>query len=351
MKIVIFNLYSGINNRGAESFIHELAARLGKNDKVVLISGGEVNIAKVNVINIEPVVYQPTHDARDLIKHLFLDKASFSVLLFTLKSILILIREKPDWVIPINGFWQVVICKILSLFLRFKILITGHSGPGWDERWNLWLTPDVFVATTEPTGKWAKKIAPWVRVEVIPYGVDIDKFKNAKPVNLNLEKPIILCPAAAVPYKRVDLAIKAVAKLDKGSLVHLGGGSLNHELRIMGDKLLGKDRFLSTVVSNVEMPGYFAVCDVVTLPSEPQENSPMVFLEAMAAGKLLVVTDTPRNRWIIGDNGFYIDPTNINDYYQQLARAHIKKHFNYEKDLKKFLWIDVVNNYKRVLDK
>lgn len=354
MKIAFLNLYSGINNRGAESFIHELAKRLTKSHEVTLISGGLVDIENVkNLIVVEQVIQQQ-HGFRsyfdNFLKRVFLDPANLTVLSFSLKALAILRKEKFDVVIPVNGFWQVVICWVAKIITGSKIMITGHSGPGWDERWNLFLSPDVFVATTEPTREWARKTAFWVNSVTIPYGIDPDEFVAPK-AKLALQKPVFLCPAAAVPYKRIDLAIKAVALLEAGSLLHLGAGPLVSELEKLGNDLLGPDRFQTMSVTHEAVTSYYAACGVVVLPSRPQENSPMVFLEALATGKPVVATDTKRNRWILGDAGVYVDPEDILSFSkalsQGLALVGSKK---IPEQANKFSWESVIQKYEEVLE-
>jgi glycosyltransferase involved in cell wall biosynthesis len=353
MKIAFLNLYSGINNRGAESFIHELAKRLTKSHEVTLISGGLVDIENVkNLIVVEQAIQQQ-HGFRsyfdNFLKRVFLDPANLTVLSFSLKALAILRKEKFDVVIPVNGFWQVVICWVAKIITGSKIMITGHSGPGWDERWNLFLSPDVFVATTEPTREWARKTAFWVNSVTIPYGIDPEEFVVEK-TKLFLQKPIFLCPAAAVPYKRIDLAIKAVALLESGSLLHLGAGPLVSELEKLGKELLGPNRFQTTSVDHKDVASYNAACDVVVLPSHPQENSPMVFLEALASQKPVVVTDTKRNRWLLGKAGFFVDPTDTNGFSLAIkdALANVKE-INFKEELKKFSWETVLSAYESVL--
>ena len=339
MKIAFLNLYSGVNNRGAESFAHELALRLiQKEHRVDFYTGPQMG-AKI---------VQPEHNLKNPLKRFFLDKASLAVLFFTLKTFPKLWKKKYDWIIPMNGFWQVLLCKFI---FRSKTLITGHSGPGWDERWNLWLKPNVFVATTEPTAKWAKKVSPWTRVMTIPYGIDISHFLSAKPAKVNLKKPIILCIAAAVEYKRVDTAIRAVAKMKEGSLLYLGTGPLLPELKNLGEKLLGK-RFLNLAVSYDEMPSYYKSCDVVTLPSSSQENSPMTFLEALAVGKMTVATDAPRPRWILGDAGIFVDPTDTQAYAAALQKAiDFKDKSIISLQAEKYKWERIIEKYEEVLDR
>lgn len=338
MKIAFLNIYSGINNRGAEIFIHELAARLGKKNEV-------------EIIKAEPHtwVVQP-ENTTSILKRFFLDSASISVLIFTIKILPKLWANKFDILIPVNGFWQVLLCKIMTLFRGGKVVITSHSGPFWDERWNLYLKPDAFVATTEPTANWAKKTSPWTRVIPIPYGIDLAKFARVPLAKLKLKKPIILCPAAAVQYKRVDLAIKAVSKINNVSLLHLGSGPEIDKLNAIGKALLS-DRHQSISVQADEMPKYYAACDLVTLPSASQENSPMVFLEAMAAHKFVVATDAPRPRWMLGPAGVFVDPENIEEYANALKIALEKKWGKEQQDqLEKFSWDKIVTQYENLFN-
>jgi glycosyltransferase involved in cell wall biosynthesis len=334
MKILFLNLYSGKVERGAESFTHELARRLGEENEVSFLKGNSEllpeNRFAGSLIN-------------RLSKRFFLDKQGREVLTFSLGQIGQIRRIRPNVVIPLNGFWQLLILKFLQPFLNFKIIVIGNSGPGWDERWNLYLHPNCFVATTPQVLDWAKKTWSFTKSILIPYGIDPKKFE-VKPAIVNLPKPIILCPAALVPYKRVDLVIKAVAKLPNSSLLVLGKGPLKEELLALGAKHLA-NRFLLTSSSQEDIPKFYAAADVVTLPSHAQENSPMVFLEALAAGKMVVTTDSPRNRWMLGDDGIFTNPENTNEYADSLAQALKRKIPTDSKNLQKFSWDTVLKQY------
>ncbi len=361
MKILFLNIYSGINRRGAESFTNELANRLGRNNSVTLFQAGNqsskqtVEIKTFNMNVQQPQETLPDSRIGKVQKRLFLDSANRSVLLFTLKTIPLILRSAFELLIPINGFWQLLLLKLFQPFKRYKILVIGNSGPGWDERFNLYLKPDVFVATTEPSAAWAKKIAPWTSVEYIPYAIDKNIFSDAEKVNLNLSEPIILCPSALVTYKRVELAIKAVAHLNRGSLLVLGQGPLKEDLEKKGKQLLGKRFRLMSVPYN-EMPKYYKACQLVTLPSSPQENSPMVFLESLAAGKLVVTTDNPRSRWMLEGAGFYCNPEDVDDYALSIERAlnennSVEAKRNIKDARMKFNWEKVVSKYEFIIIK
>lgn len=343
MKLLFLNLYSGGIARGAESFAHELASKLSDKNEVKFVGGNSTQISahQFPKTGISKWINR---------KRFFIDSAGLAILKFTLQQIKEINHFKPDWVIPLNGFWQVLILKILQPWFQYKILITGHSGPGWDERWNLYLHPNYFIATTKPTLDWAKKTAPLTQVRLIPYGIELSNFHNRTvPAELKkLPRPIYLCPAALVEYKRVDLAINAVAKLDKGSLVILGQGDLHPQLSDLAKALL-PERYVITHTEYKNVPDYFAAADCVTLPSMEQENSPMVILESLAANKPCVVTDTPRNRWALEDAGLYVDPSNITQYVSQLRNA-LKTNIQTTKPLQKFKWESVLEQYQQIFN-
>ena len=103
--------------------------------------------------------------------------------------------------------------------------------------------------------------------------------------------------------------------------------------------------------SQYAVPEYYTACDLVTLPSLPQENSPMVFLEALAAEKRVVCTDTPRNRWILGDCGIYVNPQDIASYaralHEGLIRAGDRAQFANQANL--YSWEKIINQYTDLL--
>jgi len=344
MKIAFLNLYAGSVQRGAETFTEALAKRITREHEVEWYKGYSEAL---------PLHQFPKNILRSLQKHCFLDRANRAVLRFSLKTLSSLRQGNFDVVVPMNGFWQVLLVKLLQPFKKYQILIIGHAGPGWDERFNLYLHPDVFVATTQPAYEWAKHTCPWTRMELVPYAVSETKFKAAKPVKIPLKKPIILCPAALVPYKRIELAIEAVARLKSASLLILGQGPLEEKLQKLGKEKLA-NRWLLTSVSHDRIPDYYATADLVTLPSLLQENSPMVFLESLAAGKLVVTTDTQRNRWMLEKAGIYCDPMNLKEYTNALALGLQRKDEARTKTaaisaLVKFQWATVEKSYQRIL--
>lgn len=345
-KLMIINAYGYSVSRGAETFTNKLAQELASDFEVIPVYGD--------------VTQMPDHQFRGrwwhkLAKRLFIDPAGLAILKFSWQQLGSVVSLKPDWVMPLNGFWQVLLLKLLQPFIGYQLVIVGHSGAGWDERWNLYLCPNIFIATTPTAQIWAKKTAPWVQTKYIPLAIDFETFAQPS-IKLNsklkhqlekLPRPLILCPAALVAYKRVDLAIKAVARLDSASLVITGKGELEAELRQLAGRLLPQ-RYLLTSLEYQQMPAVYQAVDLVTLPSLPQENSPMVFIEALAASKLVVCTDMSRARDILGKAGIYLDPADLEAYRLGLVRGLKGKKLAWSRLQKRYSWDKVAQEYRSV---
>lgn len=301
MKFVFLSLHSGVSFRGVETYVHELGNELVKKGHDVEVVQGGAEIAGA--------LYRTTKVTGPL---------------FSLKSIVALTKDI-DVLIPTNGRAQVLLARIWSWIFKKKMLVSGHSGPGIDERWNLYCFPDLFVATSSFLGEWAKKVNPLVKTVLITDGVNIDKFNQEnKSLKINLPRPIILCVAALVPMKRQELAIQAVAKLQKGSLLLVGKGPRQVYLSDLAAKLL-PNRHKIIALPLQDMPQLYSSVDLFTYPTVPWEASGLVLYEAMASGLAVVANDDPIRREIVGEAGLFVDPTNINDYTKVLESAIEKK--------------------------
>jgi len=188
-KIAILSFYSGIVDRGVETFAYEISKRLKSRHKVTVFQAGVVNHqsgVRTYKINIKTNFPQ---SSKGIFGKLYLDKQSLRILIFTLRLMPHLVGNKFDVVIPLNGGWQIVLIRILTLFTKAKILISGHAGIGGDDAWNIFFKPDIFIALTSSQKSWANTISPELKVVKIPNGVDLAKFNpKTKPIELNLKK-------------------------------------------------------------------------------------------------------------------------------------------------------------------
>ncbi|MBX4205630.1 glycosyltransferase, partial [Candidatus Microgenomates bacterium] len=248
LKIAFLNINQGYVNRGAETFINEIADRLKPDFQVDIISGGK-----------------PPTKRWSILWRIFLDPHGLTILWFSLKSLTKIWREKYDVVIPLNGGWQSVVIRLITLAYGGKMVISGQSGKGWDDRFNLYTFPNAFVAITQTNTAWAKNFNKSINVKFIPNGVDLSKFKsNGETYNTKLKKPIIITVAALTETKRVDLAVNAVSRISDASLLIVGDGHLKDKLKKLADEKL-PERYEIICVQYSQMPSMYRAADMFCL--------------------------------------------------------------------------------------
>lgn len=317
-NIAILSFYSGVVERGVETFALEISKRLAKSFHVTIFTGGPMLSQKFKARQVKAFA-SPPKAARGVLSKIYLDWQSLKILLFTLRLIPYFLKNRYSVIIPTNGGWQTALTRIVSKITGSKVLISGHAGIGSDDAWNLFFRPDVFVALTHSEETWAKKLVPEVKVVKIPNGVDLARFNpKVEPAKVNLPKPIVISVSALVPYKRVDLTVKATAKANM-SLLILGDGQLKGQIDTLGKRLLGK-RYLRISAPHSQMPGYYKAADVYT-SAATTEAFGVAYIEAMACNLPVVTTSDKSRAEIIGDAGILTAPTDIEKYAKDLAIA------------------------------
>lgn len=343
MRILVLNFNQKHVLRGLESFLEGLEKEMQKKGVEFEILSSSESVSLVN--SSKNFLAQVAH-------RLYFDNYSLRVLIFTLKSLPRLWRQKPDILMPTNGGWQVLIARVLKFLLKIKIVIIGEAGIGFDDAFNLKFgKPDCFVALTEEQSAWAKKIAPNIWIKKIHNGIDLEKFcPQGKKIQFNLPRPIILLVAAFDRYKRINLTINAVSKLKKGSLIILGSGLLEKKIKLLAKEQLA-ERHLLTKVNYQDLPKWYRSADIFTLASDKQEAFGNVYLEAMACGLPIVATDDNKRKEIIGQAGLFVDPENSAEYARILEKALAidwgKTPLN---QAKKFAWEKIGDQYYQIFE-
>ena len=309
MKIVFLSRYQNIIERGAEVFVSELSKRLSKNHTVNVFSGKRAD------------------------------------------SLQEVVAGKYDLVIPVNGRLQSLKFSLGRLTGKYKLLITGHSGIGRDDIWNIAIAkPDVFVALTNNQKDWAEKWAWGSKIVKISNGVDLDKFKpEGEKIKIDLPKPIILSTGALIWYKHHERVIDAVSKIAKGSVLIVGKGLLKDDLQKRAEeKLMG--RFMISNFKNEDMPKVYRSCDLFTLPSWDREAFGIVYLEALASGLGVVAPNDLSRKEIIGNAGLLVDTTNITVYAEGLKKALSEGwQVRARAQAEKFSWEEIAKKYESVM--
>lgn len=309
MKIVFLSRYQKSANRGVETFVKEITSYLSQRHQVDVFFGKDSdNLSKI-------------------------------------------LKGKFDVVIPTNGRLQSLKVSLGRLVGGYKVLISGHSGIGRDDIWNIAITkPDVFVALTDYMANWAKRWAWGSKVVKIPNGVDLNRFKPiGKKAKIDLPKPIILSVGALTWYKHHERAIEAVARLGLGSLLVVGQGEDQDKLQKLGQEKL-KGRFQVTSFHYKDLPGVYREADLFTLPSWDREAFGIVYLEAMASGLPVVAPNDLSRKEIVGEGGILVDVEDIEKYAQAVNNAlQLSWDNRPRKQAEKFSWDIVSKKYEETL--
>lgn len=354
MKIAFLSIYSGLVNRGVEIYVKELAERLAKAGyDVTVFQGGRLRgnkSYKVETIDVD-LNWKHKDTSGSILSRLLIDYWRRKVFIFSLKSLRKIHQEKFDVIIPTNGAWQAILLRAITWLWGGKIIISGQSGPGWDDRVNLWTFPDVFIALSSYAKKWAKKVNPFIKVEYIPNGVDLSEFRSyGKSFVHNLEKPVVLCVGALTNSKRIELVVRAVAKLKNTSLLVAGDGILKDDIVKLGKGLLG-ERFYLTKVTHDKMPDLYRAASVFTLPSASFHSFEIVLTEAMATNLPVIANDDSIRREIVGEAGILVNPEDRDEYAKAIKQALEKNWGNKPRlQAEKFSWDNITRKYQELFD-
>lgn len=202
-------------------------------------------------------------------------------------------------------------------------------------------------------------------IEVIYNGIDLEKYHNVKKVSniskLKSEKEkLIFFPARIVKIstgefskqKNFILLIQAAGKLIKNGVNNFkilaianesSDSKKSQETKIKLEKIfkkhgVDKNIFFIPPISPEKMPSYYSSIDILCVPSI-NETFGLVYLEAMAMGKIAIASNTggPKEYIKNGENGYLVDPKN------SLSLASIlKKIINRKNNIN-----DICNNAKK----
>jgi rhamnosyl/mannosyltransferase len=135
------------------------------------------------------------------------------------------------------------------------------------------------------------------RCEVIPFGLDAtpapapESHPGVAAVRAQWSGPIALFVGRLVPYKGVDVLLKALETLDVGAVI-VGDGPLRETLTTLA-ATLGIDRrvFFLGSVDDDTLSAWYGACDMFVLPSVTRaEAFGLVQVEAMARARPVIST-------------------------------------------------------------
>ena len=189
-----------------------------------------------------------------------------------------------------------------------------------------------FVVSSPALAEHAEALHPYRdRVAVIPFGIDPDAWNASEGdqsriavIRREAGRPIVFFAGRLVPYKGVDVLIRAAAALD----VHVtitGAGPMRAEWERLAREQDAAASFEFTgEIPDDELRARMHACDVFVLPSvTPAEAFGFVQLEAMACGKPVVSTLLSSGvSWVNrhGHTGIVVEPRDVSGLRLALAR-------------------------------
>ena len=218
---------------------------------------------------------------------------------------------------------------IASLFSKCKWIITEHTTTSHHRVW--WYRPierwmyrryNNVICISEGVRESMMAIAgkKYARSEVIPNGIDLDKFKSAQEADKfaigssNPNKKILLMVGRYSYQKDQATIIRSLTLLPQEVELWLAGyGETEELLKNLVDELKLKDRVHLLGMRN-DVPNIMAVADII-IQSSHIEGFGLAAVEAMASGKPVIASDIPGLHDVVDGAGLFFEHAN----HKQLA--------------------------------
>jgi len=253
-----------------------------------------------------------------------------------------------------NGeFWCARMVKKLGKKFNIPSLVFFGGGTSQMMKMEAKLLPDIFVVLTPTMRDWVQKKVPDCNVKCIPSGVRTSLFKpETEPLYdpTKYEHPIVVSTSALVESKRVDVTIKAMAKLGKGHLFVTNGGAMQNQIIKMGKRLLG-DRFhYLGLLPFKDLPSLYTFADVMCMPSRNEPYGAVLF-ESMACNTPIVAQRDITREWMIGDGGILVNKGGSPEQVKEGILEAYKRDFGNEprRQAEKFGWYKTVAGYEEAI--
>jgi glycosyltransferase involved in cell wall biosynthesis len=281
-----------------------------------------------------------------------------------------LLRENDyDLVHAFFGFPTGWLCYKTADRLPYIISLRGSDVPGKHTRLKLdykifgpllfkpiWKNAAGLVACSQGLRNRALKFLPSVSIDVIPNGIELDRFYPDKS-DKRPDTTKLLTVGRLSITKRVQILVDAIRILHKdGCKVHftiVGGGALEHQL-----KQIVKERCLADIIEVTgridaeKMPQVYRENDIF-ISASMQEGMSNAMLEAMASGLPIITTRCEGVEELIAGNGIIVEkptPEDIAASIRQLIQdrqTYSSMSAASRKQAALFSWSSVASQYIR----
>jgi len=283
---------------------------------------------------------------------------------------------KPD-IIHAHSASSYGLLGALSGFHPFVISVWGNDVYNFPQRssffkkvivYNL-KKSDVLFSTSnlmaEETKKYTNK-----KIQVVPFGIDIEKFKPKKTEGYFSENDIVIGTIKSIEKKYgTENLVKAFKKVKENhpdiplKLLIVGRGSMTIHIKSLANDLgIESDVRITGFVSYDKIPDYHRMLDIyIAVSTEDSESFGVAILEASACETPVIVSNVGGLPEVVDNNitGFIIPPSNVELLVEKIellldedlrkklgkaGRARVKKKFNLENNIE-----EMVNNYNNIL--
>ena len=220
-----------------------------------------------------------------------------------------------------------------------------------------------------------QKIVNYRSREILHLGVDGNFFhpletKNYQLGELNLkDKKVILFVGNLIPFKRLDLILKALKEISDPEifLVVVGGGyQMEIYQKMARDLEIDKQViFVGRCNARKDLINFYNLAQVLILPSSEAESFSLVILEALACGLPVIASDLAgiRGRVSPEKDGFLFEVGSVDDLVLKIKtffnlseeEQRAMSVFGREKVLKEYSWdrhlSSLIKIYERILGK
>jgi glycosyltransferase involved in cell wall biosynthesis len=224
------------------------------------------------------------------------------------------------------------LCYRTANRLPYIISLRGSDVPGGHARLQLeykllgpllkriWTDASALVACSDGLKNRALRFSPSANIDIIPNGVDLERFRPASNKELSGELKLLTVGRLSVTT-RFEMLVDAVEILSKNGkkfrLTISGGGRLLDELRnLVEQKKLTGIINLTGRIESEKMPDVYQQHDMFVSASM-QEGMSNAMLEAMASGLPIITTRCEGVDELISDNGIVVEE----DSAEALAEA------------------------------
>jgi glycosyltransferase involved in cell wall biosynthesis len=268
------------------------------------------------------------------------------------------------------------LCYRTANRLPYIISLRGSDVPGGHARLQLeykllgpllkriWKRASALVACSDGLKNRSLRFLPSANIDIIPNGIDLDKFHPASNRELSGELKLLTVGRLSVT-KRFEMLVEAVEILSKQDknvrLTISGGGGLLGELKnLVEQKKLTKIINLTGRIESEKMPDVYRQHDIFVSASM-QEGMSNAMLEAMASGLPIITTKCEGVEELISDNGVVVGKDSAESLAEAIRTlADNQQQYNMmcisaRHQAGKFSWDRVaqgyINLYHRVIDK